>query len=176
MPTCGRRRGLSGASWGHLSRPRSKTKVRTARIRTKVPGSGGISSGAAYRNRTDDLRITRRTRAIHGHPGSHINPAGAAPRSAGVRSRPGPLLANPLARSARPLLRFWRVAALRRVGPLTLGPRARRVRGQRCFLCWSWLKTADGSRRDATISMGTGLSRLRDQLDVGQSASSVARE
>jgi hypothetical protein len=174
MPTCGRRRGLSGASWGHLSRPRSKTKVRTARIRTKVPGSGGISSGAAYRNRTDDLRITRRTRAIHGHPGSHINPAGAAPRSAGVRSRPGPLLANPLARSARPLLRFWRVAALRRVGPL--GPHARRVRGQRCFSCWSWLKTADGSRRDATISLGTGLSRLRDQLDAGQSASSVARE
>ena len=25
----------------------------------KVPGSGGFSGGAAYRNRTDDLRITR---------------------------------------------------------------------------------------------------------------------
>src|SRR5215469_12235166 len=27
--------------------------------RTKVPGSDGFSGGAAYRNRTDDLRITR---------------------------------------------------------------------------------------------------------------------
>ena len=36
-----------------------KTRTRTMRERTKVPGSGGSSGGAAYRNRTDDLRITR---------------------------------------------------------------------------------------------------------------------
>src|SRR5690348_7944245 len=42
MPTCGRRHGLSGASWGHLSRPDSKTRMRTTRERTKVPGKGGF--------------------------------------------------------------------------------------------------------------------------------------
>jgi hypothetical protein len=34
--------------------------------RTKVPGSGGFSGGAAYRNRTDDLRI-RGTRDLAAH-------------------------------------------------------------------------------------------------------------
>ena len=48
-----------GASWGHLSRPNSKTRTRTMQERTKVPGSGRVLGGAAYRNRTDDLRITR---------------------------------------------------------------------------------------------------------------------
>jgi hypothetical protein len=33
--------------------------MRTARERKKVPGSGGAAGGAAYRSRTDDLRITR---------------------------------------------------------------------------------------------------------------------
>jgi hypothetical protein len=87
--------------------------------------------GAASRNRTGDLRITRRMRAIQGRPGSHIDPAGAAHRSAVVRPRPGLLLADPLARSTQPLLRFWNVATLRRVGPP--GPHARRVRGRRCY-------------------------------------------
>jgi hypothetical protein len=45
------------------------------------------------------------------------------------------LLANPLALSARPLLHFLSVAALRRVGPP--GPHARRVRGRRCYSCQS---------------------------------------
>ena len=50
------------------------------------------------RNRTDDLRITRRIRAVHGRPGGHTCLL-AASRSARVRGSPGPLLANPLARS-----------------------------------------------------------------------------
>ena len=55
-----RPRGPSGASWGHLSRTISRRKPRTARRRTKVPGRGEVrGGGAAYRNRTDDLRITR---------------------------------------------------------------------------------------------------------------------
>jgi hypothetical protein len=39
--------------------------MRTARGREKVPASGGALGGAAYRSRTDDLRITRGTRARH---------------------------------------------------------------------------------------------------------------
>src|SRR5437868_9654258 len=56
---------------------------------------------AAYRNRTDDQRITRRIRAVHGRPDGHTCPARAASRSARVRGSPGPLLANPLAQSVR---------------------------------------------------------------------------
>jgi hypothetical protein len=56
---------------------------------------------AAYRNRTDDLRITRRIRVVHGCPGSHVCPARLASQSARVRDGPGSLLANPLARSIR---------------------------------------------------------------------------
>ena len=48
-----------GGILGHLSRPDSETRTRTTRERTKVPGESGFSGGAAYRNRTDDLRITR---------------------------------------------------------------------------------------------------------------------
>ena len=57
--TCGRPPGLSGTSRGHLSRPGHLTRRTTRRRRTKVPGESGCSGGAAYRNRTDDLRITR---------------------------------------------------------------------------------------------------------------------
>ena len=39
---------------------------RTAREWAKVPGSGGGAGGAAYRNRTDDLRITRLS--LHSSP------------------------------------------------------------------------------------------------------------
>ena len=56
---------------------------------------------AAYRNRTDDLRITRRITAIHGCPRSHVCPARPASQSARVRDGPGSLLANSLARSIR---------------------------------------------------------------------------
>ena len=57
--TCGRPPGLSGTSRGHLSRPGHLTRRTTRRRRTTVPGESGCSGGAAYRNRTDDLRITR---------------------------------------------------------------------------------------------------------------------
>ena len=53
---------------------------------------------AAYRNRSDDLRITRRIRVVHGRPGGHICSARLACQSARVRGGPGPLLANSLAR------------------------------------------------------------------------------
>ena len=49
----------TGASWGQLSRPDSKTRTQATRKRAKMPGEGGYLGGAAYRNRTDDLRITR---------------------------------------------------------------------------------------------------------------------
>ena len=58
-----------------------------------------FASGAASRNRTGDLRITRRIRAVHGRPAGQSIPACAASRSADVQNDPGPLLANPLARS-----------------------------------------------------------------------------
>jgi hypothetical protein len=56
---------------------------------------------AAYRNRTDDLRITRRITGVHDCPGSHVCHARVAFQSARVRDRPGSLLANPLAWSIR---------------------------------------------------------------------------
>ena len=42
-----------------------ETRMQTTRDRTKVPGSGRVLGGAAYRNRTDDLRITRGTIPNH---------------------------------------------------------------------------------------------------------------
>jgi hypothetical protein len=56
--------------------------------------------GAACRNRTDDLRITRRMRVVHGRPVSHSAPARRGSRSEHVRDHPGLLLANALARTA----------------------------------------------------------------------------
>jgi hypothetical protein len=53
---------------------------------------------AAYRNRTDDLRITRRITAVHSCSDDHTCPARATPQSSCVRGCPRPLLANPLAR------------------------------------------------------------------------------
>jgi len=62
-----------------------------------MPGSERISGGAAYPNRTDDLRIARSILAVHGCPGSHVCPARLASRSARVHDGPGSSLANPLA-------------------------------------------------------------------------------
>jgi hypothetical protein len=59
MPTYGRPPGLSGTSRGHLSRLGRLTRRTAKRRWTKVPGESGFLRGAAYRNRTDDLRITR---------------------------------------------------------------------------------------------------------------------
>jgi hypothetical protein len=56
------------------------------------------SFGAAYRNRTDDLRITRRIPTVHHRPVGHSRPAREAPRSAHVQSHAELLLADPLAR------------------------------------------------------------------------------
>jgi hypothetical protein len=47
-----------GGISGHLSRLDSRTRKKPKRSRTKVPGSDRFWRGAAYRNRTDDLRIT----------------------------------------------------------------------------------------------------------------------
>ena len=66
-----------------------------------MPGEGRFSGGAAYRNRIDDLRITRRITVVQGCPGSHVCPARLASQSVRVRDDPGSLLANPLARSIR---------------------------------------------------------------------------
>jgi PPOX class probable F420-dependent enzyme len=48
----------SGTSRGHLSRLKWRSKIITTERLAEVPGNGGFSGGAAYRNRTDDLRIT----------------------------------------------------------------------------------------------------------------------
>ena len=54
---------------------------------------------AAYRNRTDDLRITRSAQPVHRHPLCHPRPACWAPDSTQVHGRPRSLLADLLARS-----------------------------------------------------------------------------
>jgi hypothetical protein len=87
---------------------------------------------AAYRNRTDDLRITRRIRAVHGCPDGHTYPARAASCSARVRGSPGPLLANPLAQPIPGRLRLLPIlAAPRRVGPAGAA-RPARARSRQC--------------------------------------------
>jgi hypothetical protein len=45
--------GYRGASWGHLSRPDSKTRTWTTRERTKVPGKSGFSGGEVFTFRAD---------------------------------------------------------------------------------------------------------------------------
>ena len=64
MPTCGRRHGLSGASWGHLSRPNSRTRTRTMRERTKVPGVAGflVEPPIGIEPMTYALRVRRSNR------------------------------------------------------------------------------------------------------------------
>src|ERR1700761_9009333 len=86
---------------------------------------GSVYLGAAYRNRTDDLRITRTARGVHGRPLGHSKPVRTISGSAGVHGDPGMLLADALAASAWP---SGVQAAPRWVGPP--GPHARRVRGQ----------------------------------------------
>ena len=110
-------------SWNGLFVPRSWFAIRLDR--RKCASELQIFR-AAYRNRTDDLRITRRTRGVHGCPGSHNRPARAASRSGHVQADPGPLLADALALliSCQGVL-----AAPRRVSPP--GPHARRVRGRK---------------------------------------------
>ena len=66
-------------------------------------GSGSFRSlershGAPLRNRTDDLRITRRIQAVHRSPPGHNGPARVGSRSSQVQGRPGSLL--PLAQTA----------------------------------------------------------------------------
>jgi hypothetical protein len=81
--------------------------------------------GAASRNRTGDLRITRRTRRVHRCPVSHRRPARAAFRSNNVQADPGSLLADTLAPHAPLAGCTGRVATGR-----PQGPHARHVRGR----------------------------------------------
>jgi len=84
--------GFSGTSRGHLSRLEWRSKMRTTSSRAEIPGSRWFSSGAAYRNRTDDLRITRDTvpaRARAGCTDSTRNGTDGT-RGAGIIRRPGP--------------------------------------------------------------------------------------
>ena len=83
-----------GASWGHLSRPSGRTRRPRKPTREKIPGRRRFPSGAAYRNRTDDLRITSQTRVVHGRPHQSSTPAQRRPArppgprgSKGVQSR-----------------------------------------------------------------------------------------
>jgi len=49
-----------------------------SRVSKEAPsmiGRGLFELRAAYRNRTDDLRITRRIQAVHGCPADHVGPA-----------------------------------------------------------------------------------------------------
>ena len=83
----------------------------------------------AYRNRTDDLRITRRTRGVHRRPPGHMRPGRTCSRSERVQADPESLLADALAMPAHDQSA---PAAPRRVGPR--GPHALRVRGRvACF-------------------------------------------
>jgi hypothetical protein len=94
-----------------------------------MPGRCWFLGGAAYRNRTDDLRITRRIRAVHGCPDCHICPARLAAHSTCVRDSPGSLLANPLARSVSQAPLLWlSILAGGGGGGALPGPHARRVR------------------------------------------------
>jgi hypothetical protein len=123
-PDCGcggadRRRAATGGLPHRRSRPKAASRPLMRRAVKKMPVRGPESPGprarvrdhrntqnraselqlcrAAYRNRTDDLRITRRIRVVHSCPDGHTCPARAASQSPFVRSGPGPLLANPLA-------------------------------------------------------------------------------
>ena len=77
-----------------LERP---SKMKMTRRLAEMPGSSGVVGGAAYRNRTDDLRITRRIQAVHRSPPSHYSPARWGACSSQIQGRPGSLLASPLA-------------------------------------------------------------------------------
>jgi hypothetical protein len=81
------------ASWGH----RKNNLLRSE----NGPHRNVIPLGAAYRNRTDDLRITRRIRAVHGCPGGHTRPGRRGSCSRLIQADPGLLLADALALSAR---------------------------------------------------------------------------
>jgi hypothetical protein len=93
--------GITGASRGHLSRPIQAFERVASRAQVRKTSKELVfRDRAAYRNRTDDLRITRRMRAVHGHPAGHSSPVRRGSRSAHVRDHPGLLLANALARAA----------------------------------------------------------------------------
>ena len=95
MPTCGRLPGSSGSSGTpqeHLSPPGLPDEEDDTRIRTKMPGSGGVLGGAAYRNRTDALCITRGT--IPSRAGASCTDSTGnrtdGTHGAGITRRPGP--------------------------------------------------------------------------------------
>jgi hypothetical protein len=113
--------------------PSAATLYRRATSMTETP-SGHFQHRPVpllHRNRTDDLRITRRITAVHGRPDGHTCPARAASRYARVRGSPGSLLANPLARSARDHPPVAHPPGRVAPGSAPAEPHARRVRRRR---------------------------------------------
>jgi hypothetical protein len=91
---------LVGTPRGHLSPWKRRSKCGRKGTHIKVPGNHEFSNGAAYRNRTDDLSIMRRIRAVQRRPQGHSRPSHCAAQSARVHAHPGLLLADALARAA----------------------------------------------------------------------------
>ena len=91
-------------SGGHADKPLGVPTVRHLHAVLRKASSliGGASElGAAYRNRTDDLRITRRMQLVQDRPPGHSRPACRVPVAIPVHGRPVLLLADPLARLPR---------------------------------------------------------------------------
>jgi hypothetical protein len=130
---------------------------------TVFPGQTPSELGAAYRNRTDDLRITRRIQAVHRSPPGHSSPAREGARSSRVQGRPGSLLASPLARTAGG-------------SALLHPPRAGSARQSRSQA--RAVAQAGGPHPPPLLSssLGTSLPCLTDWRAAGQPPSSVVRE
>jgi len=94
-----------GASWGHLSRSGHLMRRTTKQRQTKVPGKSGSLGGAAYRNRTDDLRITRGTIPVRARASCTDSTGNRTDgtHGAGIIRRPGPRT-GPRPRPLRPRL------------------------------------------------------------------------
>ena len=81
-----------GDTWGHLRRPRTARRGRDAKVSEKVPGKSQLLRGGAYRNRTDDLRITRGTLPSRTRPSCTDSTGHCTDdtRRAGIIRQPGP--------------------------------------------------------------------------------------
>ena len=127
--------------------------ISTPAVTKKAPsliGRGLSVVGAAYRNRTDDLRITRRIPPVQRRPRSHSSPVRLPPRSTRVPACPWPLLADPLARSNGRCHPSATTASPHRVGRRATRPR-------------SWIEQTSHTRSEVhglpTISLGMSAGR-----------------